>query len=108
MSTGATVGATLLGSGALTGLVTWLAGKRTSEASASQMLADTAASLVAPMRGEIERLELHVSRLSAQVDALIAETDACHRDRDADRVRIRVLEQELARYKRGSGSVEHP
>ena len=101
MSTGATVGAALIGSGALTGIITWLAGRNQSEATTASVLGDAARALVEPMRAEIGRLEAHVQRLTEQVAALLVETESCHRDRDADRARLGAMEIELARYKAG-------
>ncbi len=119
MSTTATVAITLAGSTVVTGLVTWWTGRRGQEASTASVITDAARSLVEPMKAEIERLERQSEKLTVRVevllrrvDALLRETEECHRDRDADRRRLRTVELELARYKTdnptaGFGDDEH-
>ena len=94
MSAAATWGAALLGSGTIAGLITWLGARSTNEASATEVLVRTSTSLLEPLRDEIDALRLDVARLRE-------ETEQCHRERDADRGRLRTVELELARYKAG-------
>ena len=115
MSAQATIAVALLGSGGLTAVITWWLGRRQTEASVASVLVETAMSQLPPLQSEITRLQLVVAgqntRISEQDNLLVglraevmrlhAETEACHRDRDADRVRITAMEQELARYKGG-------
>lgn len=101
MSAGATWGAALLGSGALAGIVTWLGARRVNEASATEVLVRTSTSLLAPLREEIALLRADVLHLRSEVQAAQEETAKCHEERDADRVRLAAVENELARHKAG-------
>lgn len=94
MSAAAIWGTALLSSSVIAALITWLGTRKTSEASATEVLVRTSTSLLEPLRAEIEALR-------AEVLALRAETEQCHRERDVDRARLRIVEQELARYKAG-------
>ena len=101
MSAGATWGAALLGSGTIAGLITWLGARHTNEASATEVLVRTSTSLLEPLREEIEALRADVLHLRAEVQAAQTETAKCHDERDADRIRLAAVENELARYKAG-------
>ena len=89
-----TLAITLIGSGALTGLVTWLTTKRNSKADRQSVEVSTYIMLIEP-------LEKQIVALREEVEQLRHETELCHQERDADRSRIRTLEMEVAHYKGG-------
>jgi uncharacterized small protein (DUF1192 family) len=108
VSAQATIAVALLGSGALTALITWLVSRRQTEATMASVLVEASKTVVSEMRtanAEMrEALDDMKARLAVQgeeIARLTAETAACHRDRDVDRIRIGTLERELARYKAG-------
>ena len=101
MSTTAIIGASLLGSSGVAALITWLASRKTSEATASEVLLRTSLSMLEQLRADTASLRGEVLGLRLEVQAAQAKTDECHRDRDADRVRLVAVESELARAKAG-------
>lgn len=101
MSTTAIIAASLLGSSTLAAAITWLGSRQTSEATASEVLVRTSLSMLEQLRADTASLRGEVLGLRLEVQAAQATTDECHRDRDADRVRLRAVEAELARHKVG-------
>ena len=93
-----------IGAAVVTAIVTAWLSRRKDEASYAEVLVRTSKELLDPLRTELRSLRADVLALTKQVAEAKAETELCHREREADRSRIRTLEYEVAHYKAGGGA----